>query len=121
MRRHALPILALFAASLAAPPAAWAHAFLASASPAAGSHLAAVPPDLTLRFTEGVEPRFSSIVLSGPAGPVALPDPTRADGDRKRLSVTLPPLPPGAYTVIWHAASVDTHKTEGKFQFTIGP
>ncbi len=27
---------------------------------------------------------------------------------------------PGAYHVRWHAVSVDTHKTEGNFTFTVG-
>jgi len=30
-------------------------------------------------------------------------------------------LPPGIYTVIWHVTSIDTHKTEGRYQFTVGP
>jgi methionine-rich copper-binding protein CopC len=28
-------------------------------------------------------------------------------------------LAAGTYTVIWHVTSVDTHKTQGKFQFTV--
>jgi methionine-rich copper-binding protein CopC len=35
------------------------------------------------------------------------------------LSVQLPKLVPGTYTVSWHVTSVDTHKTEGNFQFTV--
>jgi hypothetical protein len=31
------------------------------------------------------------------------------------------PLKPGVYKVIWHAVSVDTHKTQGSFQFTVKP
>jgi hypothetical protein len=27
---------------------------------------------------------------------------------------------PGSYRVQWHALSVDTHKTEGRFSFTVG-
>ena len=30
-------------------------------------------------------------------------------------------LPPGLYTVTWHAVSVDTHHTQGDFQFTVKP
>ena len=30
-------------------------------------------------------------------------------------------LPPGRYSVIWHVTSVDTHKTEGQFSFSISP
>ena len=35
------------------------------------------------------------------------------------LAVPLKPLPPGVYTVSWHATATDTHKTEGKFTFTV--
>ncbi|MGA3399614.1 MAG: copper resistance protein CopC [Acetobacteraceae bacterium] len=30
-------------------------------------------------------------------------------------------LPAGQYTVIWHVTSVDTHKTEGRFTFSVAP
>ena len=29
-------------------------------------------------------------------------------------------LAPGSYSVTWHALSVDTHKTQGSFGFTVG-
>jgi methionine-rich copper-binding protein CopC len=29
-------------------------------------------------------------------------------------------LPPGNYTVSWHVTSVDTHKTQESFSFTVG-
>jgi methionine-rich copper-binding protein CopC len=45
----------------------------------------------------------------------------RVDGDPHRLAVGLAPLQPGQYTVNWHATSVDTHKTEGSYNFTIAP
>jgi len=37
------------------------------------------------------------------------------------LKVPLKPLPPGTYTVDWHALSVDTHTTQGHFTFEIKP
>jgi methionine-rich copper-binding protein CopC len=115
-------LLTLLIALLSATPAAWAHAFLAGATPSAGSQFAVAPPRLTLRFTEPVEPVFCTIELLDPAGrPVPLPGPAKADGNPQVLTVTLPRLGAGAYTVIWHVTSVDTHKTEGRYQFTIGP
>ncbi|HTC12301.1 MAG TPA: copper resistance protein CopC, partial [Acetobacteraceae bacterium] len=44
-----------------------------------------------------------------------------APGNQKRILLGLPPLKPGAYTVEWHVTSVDTHKTEGTFTFSVGP
>jgi copper resistance protein C len=106
---------------LTASPAAWAHAFLAGAAPAAGSQFPTAPPHLMLRFTEPVEPSFCTIQLLSPTGaPIALAAPKAAE-DARALIIDLPPLASGTYTVIWHATSVDTHKTEGRHQFTIGP
>jgi methionine-rich copper-binding protein CopC len=33
--------------------------------------------------------------------------------------VALKPLRAGVYKVIWHATAVDTHKTDGSFNFTV--
>lgn len=51
--------LLLILAGLTSP--CWAHAFLAKASPPVGSQIPAAPAELTLRFTEGVEPLFCTI------------------------------------------------------------
>jgi hypothetical protein len=37
------------------------------------------------------------------------------------MSVALKPLKPGIYHVRWHALSIDTHRTEGAFAFTVAP
>jgi methionine-rich copper-binding protein CopC len=109
-------------ASLLAAPAAWAHAFLSGASPPVGSQMPAAPAALTLRFTEPVEPLFCTIELLSPAGAaIRLPTPSVPATNPQALAVALPKLTPGTYTVVWHVTSVDTHKTEGRFQFTIGP
>jgi methionine-rich copper-binding protein CopC len=36
------------------------------------------------------------------------------------LQISLKALPPGTYKVRWHVLSVDTHKTEGSYSFTVG-
>jgi copper resistance protein C len=109
-------------AMLLPAPIAWAHAFLAGASPPVGSQMPAAPAALTLRFTEPVEPLFCTIELLNPAGAAVGLAPPRVPADNPQaLSVALPKLAPGTYTVVWHVTSVDTHKTEGRFQFTIGP
>lgn len=40
-------------------------------------------------------------------------------GDANRLAIEFALLPAGTYTVVWHAASVDTHKTDGTYRFTL--
>ena len=115
-----LIVLASVLAALIRP--AFAHAFLASAAPAVGSVANASPKDVVLTFTEAVEPRFSRIEVDDDAGTrVDVGDVHGDSGDGKRLSVGVPALKPGAYRVVWHAVSVDTHRTEGRFTFTVTP
>jgi hypothetical protein len=112
----ALPLLA----ALASP--ALAHALLRKAVPGVGATVHTAPTTVTLLFSEGVEPSFCAVAVTDAAGArVDTGDPRTAPGDQKTLIVALKPLPAGTYTVEWHATSVDTHKTEGKFTFTVAP
>jgi copper resistance protein C len=111
-------LLALAMLSAASP--AFAHAFLQRASPAAGSEVAASPPELSMTFTEGVEPLFSTIEVRDANGAAVSAGSLHAAPDNnRRLAIALPKLPPGVYTVTWHATSVDTHKTEGSYKFIV--
>jgi hypothetical protein len=103
--------------SLAVASPAFAHAFLKQADPPVGATVHA-PHDLRLDFTEKVEPVFCRVTVQAADGkPVATGKLHGANGDQQ-LVLTLPAL---AYTVTWHATSVDTHKTEGSFHFTVAP
>ena len=109
-------------AVLSAAPQAHAHAFLERALPPVGSEIATPPGQIVLTFTEGVEPLFSAIELHDAQGvAVATGKPRTAPDDNRKLFIDLPALRSGRYTVIWHATSVDTHKTEGSYQFTVAP
>lgn len=109
-------------ATLPLASTASAHAFLEHASPPVGGHIAASPPEVSITFTEGVEPLFSTIEVHGANGAaVSTGTPHAAPDSNRRLIVQLPKLPPGTYTVIWHATSVDMHKTEGSYRFTVVP
>ncbi len=106
---------------LAAAPAASAHAHLKQSQPAAG---AVVPPNtsaLLLSFTEAVQPKFCTVTVTDDMGMRA--DawvPQTVPGHENELSVPLHFQMAGKYTVVWHALSVDTHKTHGTFTFTVG-
>jgi methionine-rich copper-binding protein CopC len=116
MRYLALIGLAIF---MKVSPAS-AHAFLERANPPVGSEVGTSPPELNITFTEGVEPLFSTIEVRDAGGAaIAAGKPHIAPGNERRLVIDLPKLPPGTYTVIWHVTSVDTHKTEGSYQFTV--
>lgn len=96
---------------------AFAHAFLTTASPAVGSTVSNSPKQITLNFTEGLEPVFSSVQISGPGGARDFGKPRI--GGKEMVIPVLRPLTPGDYHVVWHATAVDTHKTQGSFDFTI--
>ncbi|HEX5326156.1 MAG TPA: copper homeostasis periplasmic binding protein CopC [Acetobacteraceae bacterium] len=119
---HVMLALILIVLALLAAPPAFAHAHLVRAVPPAGSRVSAAPPTLTLMFSEKVEPRFSQVQVLDPHGAgLAIGKPhVGADSDRT-LVVDLPKLPPGTYSVVWRATSVDTHRTEGRFSFTVVP
>jgi methionine-rich copper-binding protein CopC len=115
--------LAASLAFVAAASAALAHAQLQKAEPAVGGTVTASPKEIRLKFSEGVEPRFSTIALAddkGAAEPLGKPSLDPADNSVLVASVSQA-LKPGVYKVTWRAVSVDTHKTQGAFSFTVAP
>ncbi len=115
-----LPVLLL---SLAPCGPAFAHAHLRSAQPPADGTVHGGVQDIRITYSEAVEPRFCQVSVTGPDGKVAEAGAPATDhADAKILFIHLAkPLPPGAYKVNWHATSVDTHKTEGTYSFTVAP
>ncbi|MGA3399609.1 MAG: copper chaperone PCu(A)C [Acetobacteraceae bacterium] len=107
------------AAPLIAPPV-FAHSYLQNASPPVNSTVTLTPSEVTIAFTAAIEPRFSTIEVTGASAQrVDDGEPHLVDGDAKRLAIGLQPLSPGTYTVAWQATSVDTHKTDGSYHFTV--
>jgi methionine-rich copper-binding protein CopC len=84
------------------------------------SQSATPPAAVTITFTENVEPDFSMIKVRNAQGVrVDKANPHLIGDHRNELAVNVPKLPPGEYAVTWHATSVDTHKTEGRFEFSV--
>lgn len=116
--RRALGALGL----LAWAPAVLAHAFLDHAEPRVGSTVDRSPPQVTLHFTEVLEPAFSSVKVYDAAGhEVDRKDGAPDAGDRSVMRASIPPLAPGKYRVEWRALSADTHVTKGDFTFEVRP
>jgi copper resistance protein C len=120
MTRSAVLRLGASLAFALAATAALAHAHLDKTSPPAGGAVSP-PSEIRLKFTEGLEPKFSGIALAAKDGAV---QPLGAVGvDPADNSVLIAkidkPLTPGVYTVAWHVVSVDTHRTRGSFSFTV--
>lgn len=117
-----IAFLAIACVLALAPVSALAHAHLDHAQPAVGSKVPAAPAEVSLWFTEAVEPKFSSIVVQDAKGTAVQTGKAEGAPDNTAvLKVKLKPLPPGIYKVMWKILSVDTHRTEGSFSFTVGP
>ena len=120
MTRH-IPAIIAFATAALVSVAALAHAFLDHALPAVGATVAQAPTEVTLWFTQGLEPAFSGCAVTNAAGErVDTGQVTVDPKDPQELHVALKALPPGDYKVSWHVVSVDTHRTIGDFSFTVG-
>ena len=99
-----------------------AHAFLVKAEPAVGATLGHAPSGIRLEFTEAVELSFSGVEMADAKGAaVALKAPHFGDAAHKVIVTDLPDLAPGPYHLKWHVVSVDTHRTDGDFTFTVKP
>jgi copper resistance protein C len=98
-----------------------AHAFLQCAEPAVGSTVQTSPSEVRIRFTENIEPAFSSIQVFDPSGKEVDKHDVGLDrSDHALLHVSLPRLGAGIYKVVWRVVSVDTHVTSGSFTFQVG-
>ena len=98
--------------------AARAHAFLDHASPLVGSTIATPPHEVALTFTQNLEAAFSSVQVTDAKGTRVDQGKPQITGNTMRVGLRAPG--PGRYLVRWHVLSVDTHKTEGNFSFTVG-
>jgi len=98
--------------------AAHAHAFLDHASPLVGGSVATAPREVTLWFTQSLEPAFSRAEVTDASG--ARVDQGKAQISGSTMRVGLRPLAAGTYRVHWHVLSVDTHTTQGSFTFHVG-
>ena len=115
------PIAVLFLLAVATLPVpAHSHAVLVRSTPAARAVLSHPPDRVRLWFNERLEPAFSSVtVWSGSGARMDRQDVRVGPDDPNQLSVTLPALDPGTYTVRFRVLSVDGHIVEGSFPFTI--
>ncbi len=105
---------------LAAAGPAFAHARLVASDPPSGAVVAA-PGRLVLHFSEPLQPMFSGVSLTMPGmGNMAVAVATAYSDDATTLTATpQAPLARGRYRLSWHAATADTHRTEGKVEFVV--
>ena len=102
------------------PAGAMGHAVLVKAVPPQRATLTESPPRVELWFNERLEPAYSRVAVTDEAGKqMDLRDATVSKEDPKRLSLSLPPLGPGRYTVRFRVLSVDGHVVESSLTFTV--
>src|SRR5215831_18844807 len=77
-----------------------AHAMLERAEPRVGNKIAAPPREVTLWFTQKLEPSFSSITVTNAAGERIDSGKARVSGNQ--MSISLRPGGTGTYQVHWH-------------------
>src|SRR5271163_175642 len=100
--------------------AASAHAFLDHSEPRVGNTVHGSPTEVKIWFTERLILPFSSIkVLDGGGNEVDKMDKHLDPSNGQLLIVSVPPLKPGKYTVVWRVTAVDTHVTHGTFTFDV--
>lgn len=111
--------LALVTCALTVGDAA-AHAVLQRSEPRVESKLKRAPDEARLYFSERLEPAYSAVrILNDRDVQVDRRDSRVDRANPALLRVTLPPLPPGMYTVRWRVLSIDGDVTEGAFTFRI--
>ena len=98
-----------------------AHALLVRSLPAANAELAAPPTTIELWFSEELEAQFSQAYLVDTAGTeIGRGSATVDPADPKHMSLPLPALAPGIYTVVYRTLSrADGHEWIGSFPLTI--
>lgn len=120
MRPVRRTIVALVGLLLAHAAIGWAHAYLVKSVPARRAVLLRAPTRVQLWFNERLEPQFSHLSVWDREGKqVDFGDVQVDPEDPKKLSVSVPPLPSGTYTVKFRVLSVDSHIVDDKFPFTI--
>ena len=117
MQRSAIVVIIPLLLLLATDEAS-AHALLDHAEPRVGNTVATAPREVTLWFTQKLEPAFSSITVTNSAGQRVDAGKTRVSGNQ--MSVSLRSGGAGTYRVNWRVLSVDTHRTDGSFTFRVG-
>ncbi|MGQ6546281.1 CopC domain-containing protein YobA [Serratia sp. IR-2025] len=100
---------------------ALAHAHLKVQTPAADATVSSAPKVLTLNFSEGIEPNFSGVKVTGPDNAVVKTGKLDLDpSNNTQINVPIESeLAAGKYQVSWHVVSVDGHKTKGQYSFTV--
>ena len=96
-----------------------AHSFPEQESPSAGATIAAAPAQVTIKYDAPIEKLFDSLQVLDTTGQDKAAGAPQLSPDGHELSVSVAALGPGQYTVKWRVVCIDTHHTEGSYNFTV--
>ena len=99
-----------------------AHAELVRSNPEANAVLDQSPVQVELLFSEPLEEKISTIKVYDSSGVTVDDGNSSVDASNpERMTISLPPLLEGIYSVSWIVISqIDGHQTAGSFPFAVG-
>ncbi len=104
----------------ATPGISRGHAFPDHSDPGVGSTVSDSPAMVRIWFDGDIEPVFSTLMVHTMDGRMVSKGEGHVDPkDSTLLEVSVPPLPPGQYLVIWSVIARDGHHTMGQYTFTV--
>lgn len=120
IHRQRYALLVMLCLLFALPGVAWGHAHPEQMTPAPNATLEQAPQQVTIHFTEELEPAFSTLKVTDAQGRSVNQGHSRVDSDKPKMMVApLQSLEPGTYTVHWHVVARDGHTTEGEYTFQL--
>src|ERR1700754_285828 len=117
--RKRITASALSTAALLVAQTAFAHVFPSKQEPASGATVS-TPAQVRITFNGPLEPAFSTLTVTAAAGkPVTTGKASIDANEPDMISVPLPELAAGQYTVHWVAVASDGHRTHGAYTFAV--
>ncbi|MGF6378264.1 copper resistance protein CopC [Paraburkholderia sp. JPY303] len=117
--KHLAMRVAALIAGVTLANAALAHVFPQKQEPGAGASVAA-PAQVKVTFDGPLEPAFSSLSVTDASGKQVGTQKSSVDAQQPAvMTLPLPTLAAGHYTVHWVAVASDGHRTHGDYGFDV--
>lgn len=118
--RLATPLMFIFIMCLIVPQTVSAHASLIQANPEQGSHLPKPPDKVVLTFNERLSGELYKLRVYNRNGKPVTDHQAKLSEKHRKLSLKLPPLDDGIYTVTYKVISADGHPVGSTYTFSVG-